>query len=445
MLLAVLPINLCLAQLGPTGGGGRSGPQGPAGPAPSGTGAVVVNSGVASAVVVSGDGTLNPATGALTVRSTNGSSFATVATSGSANDLTTGTLPHARLPVLLSGDIPANAANTSGSAATATALASTPALCPVGSYTLGINVMGNAQSCTTLPTFPTGTIVGTSDTQTLTNKTLDGVSPTIMGYVDATSSIQTQLNGKASSTGSTSVNGQPCQLSSTCNVNSGAVAHGVAINEGNGNAIAGTAAGAAHQFLASGGSGADPGYQDDRDVRTFSFAACVNGSPVASGQVSYISGAFTPVCSGGTNNKLGFLQQIPSPGGEQLQFMTELPDDWDTGAQPFINVYFTSRTNISGTATWTAASACIDVSTNGSGTDDPAFNSESAFAAVTFTAISRMWYVGGQLTQMTSGNGCKRLSPVIIRLTLSGTAASSINGYQAVLTIPTQPNPAQAN
>jgi hypothetical protein len=45
-------------------------------------------------------------------------------------------------------------------------------------------------------TLPTGTIVGTTDTQTLTNKTVDGVSPTTMAYMDATSSVQAQLNGK---------------------------------------------------------------------------------------------------------------------------------------------------------------------------------------------------------------------------------------------------------
>jgi hypothetical protein len=43
----------------------------------------------------------------------------------SASDLTTGTLPHARLPVLLSADIPNNSANTGGTAA---GLSGTPAL-----------------------------------------------------------------------------------------------------------------------------------------------------------------------------------------------------------------------------------------------------------------------------------------------------------------------------
>jgi hypothetical protein len=49
---------------------------------------------------------------------------------------------------LASADIPANAANTSGNAATATALAANGTNCTAGSYPLGVDASGNAEGCT---------------------------------------------------------------------------------------------------------------------------------------------------------------------------------------------------------------------------------------------------------------------------------------------------------
>ena len=66
----------------------------------------------------------------------------------SASQITTGTLPHAQLPTLLSADIPNNAANTSGNAGTSTALASAPTVCSGGQFATGINANGDADCST---------------------------------------------------------------------------------------------------------------------------------------------------------------------------------------------------------------------------------------------------------------------------------------------------------
>jgi len=50
-----------------------------------------------------------------------------------------------------------------------------------------------------------GSLATLTGVQSLTNKTVDGVTPTTMGYLDATSSIQTQLNGKQASGAVTTV------------------------------------------------------------------------------------------------------------------------------------------------------------------------------------------------------------------------------------------------
>ena len=63
--------------------------------------------------------------------------------------------------------------------------------------TAGVAVYNGSSAWSASLAAPTSAIVGVSDTQTLTNKTIDGVSPTTLGYVDATSSVQTQLNAKA--------------------------------------------------------------------------------------------------------------------------------------------------------------------------------------------------------------------------------------------------------
>ena len=72
--------------------------------------------------------------------------------------------------------------------------------------TAGLAVYGGSNAWGTSLTAPASAIVGISDTQALTNKSVDGVSATTLSYVDATSSIQTQLNGKQASLGYSPLN-----------------------------------------------------------------------------------------------------------------------------------------------------------------------------------------------------------------------------------------------
>lgn len=91
-----------------------------------------------------------------------------------------------------------------------------------------------------------GGSVDLTSVQSLTNKTVDGVTPTIFGYLDATSSIQTQLNAKAASNASTTVNGQSCALGGSCSITVGSSANekirtiGAKFQSSDGTAMSGT-------------------------------------------------------------------------------------------------------------------------------------------------------------------------------------------------------------
>lgn len=165
------------------------------------------------------------------------------------------------------------------------------------------------------------------------------------------------------------------------------------------------------------------------DVKIIPAANCPNA--VAGSGWSYAASTFTAACRAGSNNLGGALQLAPSTGGS-AQFRFEIPKDWDSANQPYIRIEYGSGANTTGTVIWTVASACTKA--DGSITDDPAFVAESAFASQTMAAANRAWSQTGQFTAITSGNNAVGGGACVIKMTLSGTASSAINVYQAVVT-----------
>jgi len=134
----------------------------------------------------------------------------------SATDISTGTLPHAQLPALVSGDIPNNAANTSGNASTATKLAATKTINGVAfdgsaniqTTTASTSDYNSGPTWTPTVTFSGGTtgITYTAHTGTYTKI---GNMMTVTGYIN--------LSNKGSSVGTLSIAGLPYSSNSAAN------------------------------------------------------------------------------------------------------------------------------------------------------------------------------------------------------------------------------------
>lgn len=337
------------------------------------------------------------------------------------------------LTTMVTGSLPnANLANSSITVATTAPLAG-GALTPLG----GTVTITCATCVTSAASLTNNAVVIGGGSQAASTISASTTTTQALFATAGAPAFRALANSDLPGTGSTTINGQTCTLASTCNVNVGSTAHTLALNQGNGSAITGAAAGTAKQILSSGGAGVDPSWIHFPDVKTIPFGAAPAGT--AGSGLSYATGQWTPTARAGTNNIGAALQAIPNTGAV-LQWRMELPLDWDPNSQPYVRVEYGSGALTSGTVIWTVASSCSKG--DGSVGDDLSFNTESAFSTQTMASANKTWWSpntspGTQMTAVTSGNSCVPGGGIIIRLTLSGTATvNPINAYQATVTIP---------
>jgi hypothetical protein len=204
------------------------------------TQAVALANGMTATTQAQGDGSTKVATTGYVDSGLSGRVATTTTVNGhalssnvtvSASDLTAGTLAHAQLPALVSGDIPNNAANTSGNAATATALAATPTTCAAGYAPTGILSNGNVTGCTALST---GSVTGPSVSVSGDLAVFSGTAGATLqdtglaaSSLATTAYVSTGLSGRVATT--TTVNGHALSGNVTVSVSdltAGALASG---------------------------------------------------------------------------------------------------------------------------------------------------------------------------------------------------------------------------
>ena len=181
----------------------------------------------------------------------------------------------------------------------------------------GISITVNAGSALTTPiNFQNGTAV-------------NGI--TINASNPSGSNVQFALSGTLANNGlansATTPNGQTCTLGSTCNVNIGATTHGVALNEGNGSAIGGTAVGATGIPLI-GQTGADPVFGTatvpggGTGATTFTQYGVLLGEATGAVQATSAGTQYQFLISNGSANPGWSSWQMPSTGGTNAQCLT---------------------------------------------------------------------------------------------------------------------------
>ena len=196
-------------------------------------------------------------------------------------------------------------------------------------------------------------------------------------------------------------------------------------------------AGTAGQVLVSGGASAKGSYVDFPDVKFIPAANC-NNTTAGTGWSIGASGLVT--CRAGTNNLGGYIT-ITDTSSSFAQFLLEIPDDWDTGTDPYIRFLLSAASDTtSGHTIIPQIKVSCPTAGNGTVSDDATFSAAQSSGTITLggSAVANGFYNSSNVqigsTQMT---GCIAGGMMIVQVgRATDTATGNINFYGATVTFP---------
>jgi hypothetical protein len=155
-------------------------------------------------------------------------------------------------------------------------------------------------------------------------------------------------------------------------------------------------------------------------------ANCVSGQPG-----SAWSTTIAPACRAGTYNLGG---NLPFADASTAQFEIPIPADWDSSANSYARLDFTTGANTSGTIIFQIQLGCY--TTSNAETDDQAFETAQVFSTVTAAHANYANSVTLTLNS-TSLTGCAAAGGMIVKITRNtDTASSPVPVTKAVITLP---------
>jgi hypothetical protein len=196
---------------------------------------------------------------------------------------------------------------------------------------------------------------------------------------------------------------------------------------------AASAASAAKQTCVSSGASKTCTYIDFPE-RYFIPAANCNNTTAGAGWS--IGSGGTVTCRAGTNNKGGYVA-ITDTSTTFAQFTITIPEDWDTGTNPYVRFYF----GYSGTDTGHSIIPAIQVSCSkgdGTTTDDVTFNAAHSSSTTTTNATANQYWSNSNV-QMNSTDvtGCVAGAQMTVQVgRATDTATNAVNFYGVDVTFP---------